>query len=146
MPHNPSGERVFTLGSAGLKRLPRGLTSWRRGMWVRVASPFLSLHFSTQFLSITAHKSLLTTCHCVQCCMCLLEGVCRHFVSREHALSSVPGDLSHRMPLMLKNLLSPLGSRANIKGRNGPRGFIVSCDLEITTRGRPRPPESGHKR
>lgn len=63
--------------------------------------PFPPLLFATQFLSNIAHKSLLTTCHCFQCCMCLLGGECGHFVSRERALSSGPGHLPHRMPLMV---------------------------------------------
>lgn len=35
--------------------------------------------------------------------------------------------------------------RTNIKGRNGLRGVTVSCDREMITRGRPRPPKSGHR-
>lgn len=105
MPHNPSGERVFTLGPAGLKRPPQGLTSWRRGLWVRVASPFLSLHFSSPPSSSpslpTSLSSPLATVFSAVCASWGEGGWCRCFVSRQHVLSSVPGNLSHRVPLIL---------------------------------------------
>ena len=101
--------------------------------------------------------------------MCHLGELCGPSVTREHAMSSVPGNLFHHTALIVcilscyKALLSRLGSSAgpqhgsNIKGGKGPRDIMVlgalgvtrpllSCIFRMPTRGRPRPPESGRGR
>lgn len=91
------------------------------------SSSFSPLLFSTHFLPILLHSSVLATDHCFHCSPSHSEELSGQSVPGGHAMSSKPGNLLHHTPLVVcilrcyKTLFSPrrLQNYSNFKGGNG---------------------------